>query len=216
MAVTATLSNHYKYQLGKKQIDLSADSIIVCLMREGFVFNKDNYEKKINFKTNSGAISIIFSVAKTITRSTGSFIADGFVIGNKITTDAALNPGPFTITSVTQYVITVSEAVVDEGPVTKVVTSDDELGTAYGYTQYAKALINQALTENDATDRAEMTCDDPVWTASGGTIGPSPGALLIDDTTSDKTVIGYIDFGADQQAGSGQNLKIENIEIVVS
>ena len=216
MAVTAILSNHYKYQLAKKLIDLSADSIIICLMRQGFVFNPDDYAKKINFKTNSGAISITFAVAKTITRGSGSFITDGFVIGNKITTDATLNPGPFTITSVTQYVITVSEVVVDEGPVTKVVTSDDEIATNYGYTQYEKALTTQVLTEDDANNRAEMTCDDPVWTASGGTIGPSPGALLIDDVTSDKTVIGYIDFGADQQASSGQNLTVGNIEIVVS
>lgn len=216
MAVSAVLSNHYKYQLGKKQIDLSADSIIICLTRQGFVFNRDDYAKKINFKTNSGSISITFSVAKTITRGSGSFITDGFVIGNKITTDAALNPGPFTITNVTQYVITVSEAVVDEGPVTKVVTSDDELITGYGYTQYTKALAGQVLTEDDVNDRAKMTCDNPVWTANGGTIGPSPGALLIDDATSDKTVVGYIDFGAEQQASSGQNFTVGNIEVAIS
>lgn len=216
MTVSAILSNHYKYQLAKKQIDLSADSIIICLMRQGFVFNRDDHATKINFKTNSGAISITFAVAKTITRGSGSFITNGFVIGNKITTDAVLNPGPFTITNVTQYVITVSETVADEGPVTKVVTSDDEIPTAYGYTQYAKTLTTQVLTEDDTDNRAEMTCDDPVWTASGGMIGPSPGALLIDETTSDKTVIGYIDFGADQQASSGQNFTVGNIEVVVA
>ena len=216
MAVTAILSNHYKYQLGKKQIDLSSDSIIICLMRQGFVFNPDDHAARINFKTNSGAISITFAVAKTITRGSGSFITDGFIIGNKITTDATLNPGPFTITNVTQYVITVSEVVVDEGPVTKVVTSDDEIATNYGYTQYEKALTNQVLTEDDANNRAEMTCDDPVWTASGGMIGPSPGALLVDDTTSDKTVVGYIDFGADQQASSGQNFTVGSIGVRIS
>jgi len=216
MTISATLSNHYKYQLGKKQIDLSADSIIICLMRQGFVFNRDDHATKINFKTNSGAISITFAVAKTITRITGSFITDGFVIGNKITTDATSNPGPFTITNVTQYIVTVSETVANEGPVTKVVTSDDEIPTAYGYTQYAKTLTTQSLAENDTDNRAEMTCDDPIWMASGGMIGPSPGALLIDETTPDKTVIGYIDFGADQQASSGQNFTVGNIEIVIA
>jgi len=214
MAVSATLSNHYKYHLAKKMIDLSSDSIIICPMRQGFVFNPDDYAKKINFKTNSGAISITFAAGgQTITRGTGSFITDGFVIGNKITTDAVLNPGPFTTTNVTQYVITVSGGVVDEGPVTKVVTSDDELITGYGYTQYTKTLTNQVLTEDDANNRAEMTCDDVVWTAGGGTIGPSPGALLVDDTTSDKTVIGYLDFGGDQQAIALQNFTIGGIGV---
>jgi len=216
MAVSAILSNHFKYQLAKKLIDLSADSIIICLMREGFVFNRDDYAAKINFKTNSGAISITFAVAKTIKRISGSFITDGFIIGNKITTDASLNPGPFTIADVTQYVITVSEAVQDEGPVTKVVTSDDELATLYGYTQYTKALTTKVLSEDDTNNRAEMTCDDVLWTASGGTIGPSPGALLVDDTTSDKTVIGYLDFGGDQQATTGLTLSAGSIKIRVS
>lgn len=216
MTVSATLSNHFKYQLAKKLIDLSADSIIICLMREGFVFNRDDYAVKINFKTNSGAISITFSTAKTITRTSGSFLTNGFVIGNKITTDATLNPGPFTITDVTQYVITVSEAIVDEGPVTKVVTSDDELATLYGYTQYTKELTTKSLAEDDINNRAEMTCDDMIWTASGGTIGPSSGALLVDNTTSDKTVIGYLDFGGDQQATTGLTLSVEDIKIRVS
>jgi len=216
MTVSATLSNHFKYQLAKKLIDLSADSIIICLMRSGFVFNRDDYAVKINFKTNSGAISITFSTSKTITRTSGSFLTNGFVIGNKITTDASLNPGPFTITDVTQYIITVSETVLDEGPVTKVVTSDDELATLYGYTQYTKELTTKSLAEDDINNRAEMTCDDMIWTASGGTIGPSSGALLVDNTTSDKTVIGYLDFGGDQQATTGLTLSVEDIKIRVS
>jgi hypothetical protein len=61
---------------------------------------------------SSGLISISFDgPTKTITRSTGSFVGDGFVVGNIIRTDSASNPGPFTITNVTSLVITVSEAV---------------------------------------------------------------------------------------------------------
>jgi hypothetical protein len=98
----------------------------------------------------------------------------------------------------------------------KTVTSDDEIGTAYGYTQYTKTLASLVLTEDNTYDRAEMSCNDVLWTASGGTIGPSPGALLIDDTTADKTIIGYLDFGEDQQAASGQNFSVGNIKIRVS
>lgn len=217
MAVSATLTNHFKYQLAKKQIDLSGDTIIACLMRQGFVFNKDDYAKKVNFRTTSGAISITFAGAgKTITRGSGSFLTDGFVIGNKISTDAASNPGPFTITLVTDLVITVSETVVNEGPVTKTVSSDDELASLYGYSQYTKTLAGKVVTEDDANDRAEMGADDVVWTAAGGTIGPTPGALLVDDSTSDKTVIGYLDFGGDQQAGSGQNFSIGSVKVRIS
>jgi hypothetical protein len=214
MAVTGTMSNHCKYQVAAKQIDLSADTIKVLLMRDGFVFNRDNHAAKKNIKTNSGAISITFAAAgKTITRGSASFITDGFVIGNKITTDATLNPGPFTITNVAALVITVSESVADEGPVTKTVTSDDELTTGFGYTQDSKVLAGKALTEDDTNDRAEMSANDVQWPASGGTIGPTPGAMLYDDTTSDDTIIGYLDFGGNQSAASGANFTISTIRV---
>lgn len=41
MAITLTLSNHYKYQLMKKKIDLSADTLIMILMDNTFAFDKD-------------------------------------------------------------------------------------------------------------------------------------------------------------------------------
>lgn len=41
MAIVSILSNHYKYQKAKKQIDLSADTIIAILMVSAFVFDKD-------------------------------------------------------------------------------------------------------------------------------------------------------------------------------
>jgi hypothetical protein len=214
MAVTGIMTNHFKYQLAMKQIDLDLDSIKALLMRDGFVFNRDEHAAKKNIKTNSGAISITFSAAaKTITRTSGSFITDGFVAGNKITTDATLNPGPFTITNVTALVITVSEAVADEGPVTKTVTSDDELSTGNGYTQDTKTLANTTVTEDDTNDRAEMSADDVSWTASGGAIGPTPGAILYDDTSPDDTIIGYLDFGGNQSAASGANFTITTIRV---
>ncbi|NIS80820.1 MAG: hypothetical protein GTO14_11555, partial [Anaerolineales bacterium] len=74
---------------------------------------------------SSGAISLTFVAPNRITRASGSFITDGFVIGNTITTDSAItaNQGPFTVTNVTALEITVSETVVvNEGPVTKTVT----------------------------------------------------------------------------------------------
>jgi hypothetical protein len=41
MAVIKTLSNHYKYQLMKKNIDLSTDTLKIILMDNAFTFDKD-------------------------------------------------------------------------------------------------------------------------------------------------------------------------------
>jgi hypothetical protein len=72
----------------------------------------------------AAAVDLTFSQsAKTVTRASGSFVADGFEAGDVITTNAALNPGPFTVTDVAALVLTVAEAVADEGPVEKVVTA---------------------------------------------------------------------------------------------
>ena len=43
MATTATTSNHYKYQLAKGNIDLSADTLKAILMNTSFVFDKDTH-----------------------------------------------------------------------------------------------------------------------------------------------------------------------------
>ena len=41
MAITLTLSNHYKYQLMKKKIDLSVDTLVMILMNNTYAFDKD-------------------------------------------------------------------------------------------------------------------------------------------------------------------------------
>ena len=43
MAIVVTTSNHFKYQLAKKLIDLSADTIKVILMNSAFTFDKDTH-----------------------------------------------------------------------------------------------------------------------------------------------------------------------------
>ena len=41
MAVVGTLSNRWKYQLGKKLVDVSADTFKIILMDDAFAFDKD-------------------------------------------------------------------------------------------------------------------------------------------------------------------------------
>jgi len=43
MAVVSTASNHFKFQLAKKAIDLSADTLKIILMNTTFAFNKDSH-----------------------------------------------------------------------------------------------------------------------------------------------------------------------------
>jgi hypothetical protein len=140
MAVVATPSNHFKYQLAKKAIDLSADTIKIILMNTTFAFDKDSHA---------------------------------------------------TLANVTA----------------------DQLSTANGYTQDNKELANKSVTEDDANDKAKMTCDDVTWTASGGAIGPTGAAILYDDTTSDDTVIGCIDFGTDYTIPDGSSFQLQDIEV---
>jgi len=77
----------------------------------------------------------------------------------------------------------------------------------------AASMVMSGLNEDDTNDRAEASFDDVSWTASGGSIGPSNGAIIYDDTTSDDTVVGFIDFGTAQMATDGGVFRITNIKI---
>jgi hypothetical protein len=57
MAITLTLSNHYKYQLMKKRIDLSADTLIMILMNNTFAFDKDAHATLANIAADQLATS---------------------------------------------------------------------------------------------------------------------------------------------------------------
>lgn len=96
--------------------------------------------------------------------------------------------------------------------------SGSELTTANGYTVGGNTLTGVSVTEDDTDDRAEVTWNNTTWTASGGSIGPSPGAIIYDDTVASplKPVVGYIDFGGDQTQPSGGTATISNIEFRLS
>lgn len=114
MAITLIQSNHYKYQLSKKKIDLSADTLIMILMNNTFAFDKDAHATLANIAA-------------------------------------------------------------------------DQLATSNGYTQNAKELANQVLTEDDVNDKGKMICDDVSWTASGGSFGPTGSAIILDFSALDDT-----------------------------
>lgn len=220
MAVTAVTSDRYKYALITKTIDLANDTVKVLLMRTGFTFDKGLHRLKINIKTASAAVQIdVDSVAGTFTRASGSFVTDGFVAGNKILGANFANAGnnaTFYIQTVTALVITVTDStgmVTETGSGDETITSDDELATGNGYTQDTKTTGTITVTEDTVSHYAKGTFPTVTWTASGGSIGPTAGALLYDDTTAEDTIIGYIDFGGDETRLDGFTLDIQNGEI---
>ena len=75
--------------------------------------------------------------------------------------------------------------------------SASELGTGNGYTQATKVLTGVTVTRDDTLFKTVVTWANPQWTASGGSIGPSPGAFIYDDTHADDPLVQYIDFGGD-------------------
>lgn len=92
--------------------------------------------------------------------------------------------------------------------------SASELATGNGYTANTKTLAGVAVTEDDTDDRTEVTWSNVTWTASGGSIGPSPGAIIFDDTVTTPTadpIVQYIDFGGDQTQAEGGTATISNI-----
>ena len=204
-------TNHFMYQLRKKLINMSADTLIVMLMRSGFTFDPKIHQKLINVKTNTGSIALTWAAAdKSVSRGSGSFITDGFVVGNRCTSDDTSNAGPLTIASVSALKIIFNEAVVNSSA-TKTLTSDDELATNYGYTQSTMALTTPVVTEDNTNNRVDTTFDDVVWIATGGSIGPSAAVLIYDNNVSDKVIVMGGRFTSEQTATTGNPFTIADI-----
>lgn len=92
--------------------------------------------------------------------------------------------------------------------------SASEQANGFGYTTGGITLAGVAVTEDDTNDRGNVAWNNVSWTASGGNIGPCPGAIVIDDTVAAPVVdpiIGYIDFGGEQTAFDGGVGTIANI-----
>lgn len=93
-----------------------------------------------------------------------------------------------------------------------------ELATGNGYTAGGVTLAGVSVVEDDTDDRTEITWNNATWTASGGSIGPSRGAIIYDDTTTTPVdaIVGFIDFGSDYTQASGGVATISNIEVRIS
>jgi hypothetical protein len=190
--------------------------IEVRLTRSGFTFNKDSHATLSNIKADTTATTLdAVNGTNKFTRGSGSFVTDGFVTLNRITASGFGAPvdGTYTISTVSALEIVVTEdgtgVMADiTGGGNEQLIADDELATGGGYTQGAKLTGVITMSEDDANDRSENTFPTVTWTASGGDIGPTPSALLVNRATTDDTIIGEINFGVEETASTGTTFNI--------
>ncbi len=93
--------------------------------------------------------------------------------------------------------------------------SASELATANGYTAGGVILSGVAVVQDDVNDRASITWANVSWTASGGDIGPTSGAIIYDSTVVDSPLVGYIDFGGSFTESDGGIATITNVTVTI-
>ncbi len=93
--------------------------------------------------------------------------------------------------------------------------SEDELDTEYGYTKLDKALvIDSAWAQNDTDNKAEISWNNVTWTASGGSIGPTSAAIILqhdEGTAANGIIVGCINFGEDITVTDGISFQLQDI-----
>lgn len=94
--------------------------------------------------------------------------------------------------------------------------SAQELAAGNGYLQKSKVLAGVAVTEDDVNDRCSVTWTNPSWVAAGGSIGPSPGMVIIDETVANDPIVGYIDFLSEYTQVDGGTFTVANVELRIS
>jgi hypothetical protein len=90
-----------------------------------------------------------------------------------------------------------------------------ELPTGNGYTVLGKLLTGVAVVEDDTNDRCGVTWANTSWTAVGGPIGPSSGAIIYDSAVSN-FIVGYIDFGGTYTQADGGTATLSSIAVYIS
>jgi len=86
-----------------------------------------------------------------------------------------------------------------------------QLATQFGYTQNDYTLAGVTTTEDDTNDRFSVSWTNITWTASGGSIGPTGSLIVYDDTTTDDTIVGCIDFGVDYTVTDTSSIQFQNL-----
>ena len=94
--------------------------------------------------------------------------------------------------------------------------SASELGNGNGYTTGGQVLVAPSFTEDDVNDRGEVTWGvNPKWNATGE-LKEFGAAVVFDDTSSDDTVVGCIDFGTTVALEDGTFVTITAVTVRLS
>lgn len=94
--------------------------------------------------------------------------------------------------------------------------SGNELGTGNGYIAGGATLQGVVVTEDDVDDRAEIVWSNRSWTAGGGPIGPTSGAIIYDSSAAGSPIVGYIDFLGDYTQPDGGTVTVIAPEVRIS
>ncbi len=221
MSVFAVVGSAYRDALVRGKVDFSSDTFKIMLMKSGYVFDTNvvKYLKNVHgiFNGSGSVTDIAFSATNnSITTTAGDFVAAGLIAGNTITISNTTNNNfTVTISTVTTTTITVVETgtLVDETGTTAKIEANDELASANGYTQNSTPLGTATITDNSGS--VDITFPTVSWTASGGDIGATPGAIVYDDTNADDVIVGYLDFGGEQTAANGSDFTIASLSVRV-
>ena len=86
---------------------------------------------------------------------------------------------------------------------------------AHGYAA-GGAEVTTTVTEDDGDNRAEIALSNKAWTATDEDIGPTPGAILYDDTQADKVIVCYLNFDGNKTAAASANFEVNDVVLTVS
>ena len=115
-----------------------------------------------NTITAAAGRTLTFNVAKTITASTGSYITDGYVVGDVIDISGTTNNnGTFTINTLTATVMTVNETLVTESAYSSLATITGRapvVDTKYYYRMRKFHTITAHVDCSIASGSTTMTC----------------------------------------------------------
>ena len=97
--------------------------------------------------------------------------------------------------------------------------SASELANGNGYTTLGITMTGVTVFEDDVNDFTEVEWNNVTWTAAGGDMGPTVGAIIYDDTATAPqadTIIGFIDFGGVQTQIDGGTATIANPKVRIT
>ena len=88
--------------------------------------------------------------------------------------------------------------------------SGQELANSNGYTT-GGATVTASVADSDANDNVKVDISDPTWTASSGALGGAAAryAAVYNNSSTPKSLLYIIDFGADQTITDGQQFTIQ-------